>query len=143
MISKIKLKLAEISDLDAMQQAGDTLFDYAVKPDRALEFINDPRHHLVLAYDNELIIGMASGFHYIHPDKDPALFINEVSVIEAYQNRGIGREIVQYLCEYGKKLDCTETWVATEQSNTAARKAYVAAGGTEDKEPIVMYVWEY
>ena len=69
MDNEIKLKLATLDDLPAMIEVGDLLFDYSIKPDRASEFLNDPRHHLILAYDETDIVGMASGFHYIHPDR--------------------------------------------------------------------------
>ncbi len=143
MLEDIVLKLATIKDLPAMQEAGSTLFDYDVKPNRAKEFLADPRHHLALAYYHDVIIGMASGFHYVHPDKEPALFVNEVSVVEEYHNRGIGRNLVTYLCDYAKNnLDCTEAWIATEKSNIPAQKAYLAAGGKEDEESIVLYTFD-
>ena len=138
MLPNIKLKLASIEDLSAMIKVGDKLFDHPIKPDRAKEFLNDPRHHLVVAYDGNDIVGMASGFHYVHPDKDPVLFVNEASVRDKYQNKGIGRSLIRFLCKYGKDQGFKEAWVATEQSNVAARKAYIAAGGIEDPEPIVL-----
>ncbi len=81
---------------------------------------------------------MASGLNYVHPDKDPQLFVNEVSVVEEFQNKGMGRELVKFLCSYGRELGCTGSWVAAEQTNIAARKAYIAAGGIEVEEPIVL-----
>ncbi|WP_271784597.1 GNAT family N-acetyltransferase [Aquimarina algiphila] len=139
MLDQLYFKVATISDLPAMQNVGTQLFDLPIKINRAKEFLNDPRHHLILAYYKKEIIAMASAFHYIHPDKNPSLFINEVGVIEAYQNMGIGRKITAYLCEYAKQLDCHEACVATEHSNVAARKTYYAAGGIEDKDPIVVF----
>ncbi len=134
----IHYKLASIDDLSAMIDIGDELFDYDVKPNRAREFLEDPRHHMILAYDDNKIVGMASAINYVHPDKDPALFINEVSVIDEFQNQGIGRTMVRKLCEFGKEIGCEEAWVATENSNSGARKAYQAAGGKEDPEPVVL-----
>lgn len=138
MLNDIEIKLASIEDLPAIEKVGDRLFDYSIKLDRAKEFFNDSRHHLVLAYFKGNIIGMASAFQYVHPDKDPALFMNEVGVLKEFQNQGIGRTIVRYLYEYAKELGCEEVWVATESSNIAARKAFTAAGGVEDKEPVVL-----
>ena len=143
MQSNITIQLATENDLDAMIQVGDTLFDYPVKTNRAKEFLNDPRHHLVLAYDQDQLVGMASGFHYIHPDKDPALFVNEVSVIETHQNQKIGRSLVLFLCNYAKTaLGCHEAWIATESGNLPAQKAYLAAGGIQDPESIVLYAFD-
>ena len=127
-----------MEDLPAIDQVGNQLFDNKIKIDRAKEFLSDPRHHLVVAYYEDSIIGIASGLHYVHPDKNAALFVNEVGVLDAYQNKGIGRTMVKYLCQHGKELGCEEAWVATESSNLAARKAFVAAGGIEDKEPVVL-----
>lgn len=113
MMNKIIIRLATIDDLVALEEIGADLFDYPIKPNRTAEFINDPRHHLMLALEKETIVGMASGIHYVHPDKEPALFIDEVSIIDTHQNRGIGRLIVKSLVAHGKKLGCVEAWVAT------------------------------
>lgn len=131
-------KIADMRDLDAMIEAGDALFDFAVKPNLARRFIKDDRHYLMLAYCEERVVGMASAFCYIHPDKDTAMFVNEVSVVEEYRNRGIARTLVRKLVDYGKTIGCVDAWIATEESNWAARKAYRAAGGEEDAERVVL-----
>jgi len=138
MDNEIKLKLATLDDLPAMIEVGDLLFDYSIKPDRASEFLNDPRHHLILAYDETDIVGMASGFHYIHPDKDPVLFIDEAGVIDEFQGKGIGKTLIKRMIEQGKTMGCVEAWVTTEQSNAAARKAYAGAGGVERTNAIII-----
>lgn len=139
----IEYRLATLEDLPALIEAGDNLFDYPVKPARAKEFIEDPRHHLMLALDGGLVVGMASGLNYVHPDKDPSLFIDEVSVIEPYWSRKIGRTLVQELIAYAKaKLDCNEAWVATDVSNKAAQRTYLAAGGKEGEEQAVVFVFD-
>lgn len=142
MLDDLKIRVATIDDLPAIEQVESGLFDYAVKPERLSEFLNDPRHHLILAYYKDTIIGMASAFHYVHPDKDPALFMNEIGVLEAYRNQGIGRMMARRLYEHAKELECKEVWVATERSNMAARKALTAAGGVEDKELVVLINFE-
>ncbi|HET8735515.1 MAG TPA: GNAT family N-acetyltransferase, partial [Pricia sp.] len=130
--------MATIDDVSALEKVGDRLFDYPIKPKRAREFLNDSRHHLVLAYHQKEIVGMASAIHYVHPDKNPTLFINEVSVLNDFQNKGIGRSLVKFMVDHGKYLGCTEAWVVTENSNKAARRAYVAAGGSEDEESVIL-----
>ncbi|NHF58680.1 GNAT family N-acetyltransferase [Flavobacteriaceae bacterium TP-CH-4] len=138
-LEHLEIKVATTEDLTALEKVGERLFDYPIKKERTVEFLSDPRHHLVLAYDGIQLVGMASGFHYVHPDKDPQLFVNEVSVLEGYRNRGIGRRLVQFLVKEGQRLGCVEAWVATEKSNRAAQKAYLAAGGTESRERVVLY----
>lgn len=139
MKNSIQIRLATIADLIALESVGDTLFDYPIKPQRAVEFLEDPRHHLFLAFDGPDIVGMASGLHYVHPDKDPSLFINEVSVLEDYQGQGIGRNLVREIWAYGQTLGCTDAWVATETSNKPAQKCYSGAGASRDDEPFLLF----
>ncbi len=138
----IEIRLATIDDLVAIEKVGDSLFDHPVKRNRAIEFFNDPRHHLILAFTGDEVVGMASGLHYVHPDKDPELFMNEVGVIEAFQNQGIGRALVKFLLAYAKKLGCKEAWIGTEKSNTAAQKCYIAAGGEPNDEPFTLFEFD-
>ncbi|MEM7381924.1 MAG: GNAT family N-acetyltransferase [Bacteroidota bacterium] len=129
-----------MEDLEALTKVGADLFDHEIKPDRAEEFLKDPRHHLILAFSEDNIVGMASGFHYVHPDKEAELFINELGVLPAFQNKGIGRKMIRALIAHGKKLGCKAgAWVLTDSKNSAAKKAYEAAGGKPDKGDIVMY----
>ena len=141
-MQNVKYKIADMSDIDAMIDVGDDIFDAEIKKDRAIEFINDERHHLYLAYLNGDIVGMVSAINYVHPDKEPAMFILEAGVLEEHQNQGIGRTLIKEMVAFGKELGCEEIWVATEQSNLPARKAYVAAGAIEDKEPSVLLTFE-
>ncbi len=138
MLEGLEIKLASKDDLDAIVQVGDKLFDLPVKINRAKEFLVDPRHHLMVAYFEQKIVGLASGFHYVHPDKDPVLFIDEVGVIDDFQKKGIGKTVVQAMCDHGKSLGCSEAWVLTDESNEAAIKTYLGAGGKKTHESIVM-----
>lgn len=140
--SEIEIRLAGREDLPALTAAGDDIFDFAVKPARAEEFLDDPRHHLAVALHGTRIVGMASAVHYVHPDKDPELFIAEVGVSERYWNRGIARRLVRRLCEHAAALGCTGAWVATEEVNLPARRAYAGAGGREDEQRVVLIEFE-
>lgn len=131
------VRMLDPGDFDLLRSAGDDVFDDAVEPDRAEEFLADPRHHIAAAIVDGAIVGMATGVHYIHPDKPPELWINEVGVAAAHQRQGIGRRVVDALLEHARTLGCHEAWVLTEESNTTARRLYASAGGVEDR---VVYV---
>lgn len=63
-----------------------------------------------------------------------------MGVAESYRNRGIGRQLFNVLFDHGKALGCTQAWLGTERSNSAARRMYAAAGGEEEQEDTVI-VW--
>ena len=114
------------------------VFDHPVDPRWAAEFLNDERHHLAVAVVDGQVIGMASAVHYVHPDKPPELWINEVGVAAAQQNQGIGRRLLAALFARGRELGCGAAWVLTDESNAAARRLYAAAGGDETREIVMV-----
>ena len=125
-------------DTAVLEQVAVDVFDNEVDPRWSAEFLADPRHHLAVALDDGQVVGMASAVHYVHPDKPPELWINEVAVAPSHHRRGIGRQLLDALFARGRTLGCQEAWVLTEQNNAAARGLYGAVGGVEAPEPVVM-----
>jgi GNAT superfamily N-acetyltransferase len=125
----IRLLDADSAALLARVAAG--VFDDAIGARWTAEFLADPRHHMVLAVDDGRVVGMASAVHYVHPDKAPELWINEVGVAPTHQRRGIGKRLLAALLERGRALGCREAWLGTEPENTPARRLYASVGGRE------------
>ena len=132
-----EIRVLAPGDASVLDRVADQVFDEAVNAAWAREFLADPRHHLVVAIDEDTVVGFASAVHYVHPDKAPQLWINEVGVAPAYQRRGIGRALLAAILERGRSLGCTEAWVLTEEDNTPARGLSQALGGVESE--CIMY----
>ena len=133
------IKVLSIFDLPLLLTAADDVFDNPVDESFAREFLADPRHHIVVALDNDVIIGFASAVHYIHPDKPPELWINEVGVADSYQGKGIGKAIMKEMLKLGQSLGCVSAWVLTDKNNVAANGLYKSVGGRISEEETVMY----
>jgi aminoglycoside 6'-N-acetyltransferase I len=118
------------------------VFDHEVRPDLLRQLLGNPMNHLAVAVVDGIVVGMASAISYVHPDKPLQLFINEVGVASGYRRRGIARRLMELLLDHGRRLGCTEAWVATEVGNTAARALYRATGGVEDEERAVVFTYE-
>ena len=108
----------------------DELFDYALDSALTAEFLRDPRHHLAVAIEDGRIVGFASAVHYVHPDKAPELWINEIAVAPTHQRRGIAKAILSALLARGRQLGCVAAWVLTDEHNEAARALYRSGGGS-------------
>lgn len=132
------VRLIKPEEGSLLNRVAPDVFDHEVHPQWAAEFLADSRHHLAIALDDNLVVGMASAVHYVHPDKAPELWINEVGVAPSHQQQGIGRQLLQCLLDHGHHLGCATAWVLTEQGNQAARRLYASVGGIEAAEPIVM-----
>lgn len=124
-------------DAHVLAHVADGVFDEPIRPDLTAEFLADRRHHIIVALDEGIVVGMITAVDYIHPDKPLQLWINEVGVAPAHQRRGIGRALMQAMLEHGRALGCSEAWLGTEHDNAAARALYVATGS--EAEPFLLY----
>lgn len=124
------IRLLGTGDDAVLRRVAPEVFDGPVDPRWTAEFLADARHHLAVALDGDLVVGMASAIHYLHPDKAPQLWINEVGVAPTHRRRGIGQRLIDALLRLAERLECTEAWVLTDdRHNDAAHGLYAAMGG--------------
>src|SRR5215467_9912650 len=116
----VTVRILGPADGQVLQNVAPEVFDYPVDAHWSAEFLADPRHHLAVAIDDESgqVVGLASGVHYVHPDKLPELWVNEVGVAPSHQGQGIGRRVLAALLAHGQTLGCREAWVLTSPDNT-------------------------
>lgn len=133
----VEIRQLGIADMRLLLNASPDVFDHAVVPVRAAEFLSDPRHVLIAAIDDRAVVGFLSAVIYVHPDKaNPELWVNEVGVAEPYRQRGIGRRLMEAAVAAAKAADCSAFWVLTEADNSAARALYRSVGATETADVI-------
>lgn len=125
----LKFRLLRPGDAALLERVADGVFDCAVHPRLAAEFLEDPRHHMAVAIDDETVVGMASAVDYFHPDKPRELWINEVGVAPTHRRSGIARHLLGMLFAHGRANGCREAWVGTEHDNVAARALYESLEG--------------
>ena len=133
------IQTLSLPDLPLLLHPADDVFDNPVDESFAREFLADPRHHIVVAVSEGIVIGFASAVQYIHPDKPPELWINEVGVADAHQGKGVGKAIMNELLRLGEQLGCVNAWVLTDRNNEAANRLYKSVGGNIAEGDTVMY----
>jgi len=139
---QLEVRVLSAADIAVLDRIEADVFDFAVQRPLAEQFFSVPGNVLAVAILGDVVVGMASGIAYVHPDKPLQLFINEVGVSPRAQGRGIGKRLVAALLEHGRVIGCTEAWVATEVGNGAARALYGALAGVEDRDRAVVYTWK-
>jgi ribosomal protein S18 acetylase RimI-like enzyme len=127
----IEVKVLQPGDAKILSNVAAEVFDNPIDPQLTREFLADPRHHIVVAIDNGQVVGFASGVHYVHPDKPPEMWINEVGVAPSHRRRGLAKAVLQSLLQIARERNCSSAWVLTDQTNEAAIALYESAGGTE------------
>jgi len=137
-MSTIEVRMLTQVDAALLETVAADVFDEPIDANWSAEFLADSRHHLAAAIEEGVIVGMASAVHYIHPDKPPELWINEVGVTETHRRRGLARRLLEALFERGRGLGCSQEWVLADQSNVAEERLYESAGGEAAPEPAIM-----
>jgi ribosomal protein S18 acetylase RimI-like enzyme len=118
------------------------VFDNPIDPQQLAAFLVDPRHFMVLAVEDDMVVGMASGVEYFHPDKPPQLWINEVGVASTHRRRGIGKALIASLLQVAKTRGCQYAWLGTDHDNVAAQACFGSVPGVANPQPFLLYEWE-
>ncbi|HSL44601.1 MAG TPA: GNAT family N-acetyltransferase [Anaerolineales bacterium] len=137
-----EIKLLGATDIHTLNTVAENVFDDPIVESSAQEFLTDPRHRLMVALDQDVVVGFVSAVIYLHPDKfAPELWINEVGVAPTHQRQGIGKALLQAILEHAKQAGCTEAWVLTERENTAAMALYKSLQGVETRPDPTMFTF--
>ena len=81
------------------------VFDEAIRQDEARAFLKDASHIMMLAMEDELVVGMASGVVIRHPDKLRELWINEVGVADRARGNGLAQRLMRGLFDWSLGRD--------------------------------------
>ncbi len=127
-------------DAHILERVREGTFDHAVDPARAWGFLATRVNEIVVALDQGEVIGFASGTVLMHPDKPTQFFVNEVSVHEDYQRRGIATRMCKRIFDLARERGCEGIWLGVQVKNDAARALYRKIGARETKG-LVIYDW--
>jgi aminoglycoside 6'-N-acetyltransferase I len=138
-----EIKLLGPSDSRVLNNVAEDVFDDPMVEAATREFLNDPRHRLVVALDNDTVVGFVSAVIYLHPDKPaPEIWVNEIGVAPSHQRQGIGKALMLKILDTAKQAGCTEAWVLTERGNLPAMAMYKSTGGEESLPDPVMFTFK-
>ncbi|MFN3144151.1 MAG: GNAT family N-acetyltransferase [Paracoccaceae bacterium] len=137
---EISIRLLGPADAAVLDRVADEVFDGPVRADWVRAFLDAGNHLIAVAVAGETVVAMATGVIYVHPDKPPQLWVNEVATDPAWQRRGLATRCLQRLLAGARARGCAEAWLATETDNAPARALYRAMAA-EETEGIVVYGW--
>ena len=110
------------------------VFDAPINPAWLGAYLNEPNHFMVLAFENDVVVGQCAAVLHRHPDKPAELYIDEVGTASTHRRLGVARLMLDAMFEWGRELGCTEAWLGTELDNVAARGLYDDRAPTEAQE---------
>ena len=117
------------------------VFDESVDPKRLSAYLSEPNHFMILAFEEDLVVGQCAAVLHRHPDKPAELYIDEVGTASSHLRRGIARQMLEAMFAWGRELGCEEAWLGTELDNVAARGLYDGFAPSE-AEAMMFYVFK-
>ncbi len=109
-----------------LARIADDVFDEAIQHDLLAAYVSDPRHAMMIAEEDGLVIGQIRGNIHMQPDRAPDLYIDNLGTAPSHQRRGIATDLMKAMLAWGEAQGCTYAWVATETDNAQANGFYAA-----------------
>ena len=133
------MRIEHVTEAAAVHAAVE-LFDAPPQAEATAAFLAAAGHHLLLAYDGDVAVGMVTGVELTHPDKGTELFLYELGVSESARGRGVATALVRALADLARARGCYGMWALTEPDNEAALRTY-GRGGATRREECVLLEW--
>jgi ribosomal protein S18 acetylase RimI-like enzyme len=118
------------------------LFDSPPQPEATQRFLSDDRHHLLVAYLDDVPAGMITGVEMTQPDKGTEMFIYALGVDEPYQSRGVGTALVAAMGDLARERDCYGMWVVTSGESAAALATYRTGSVPEFGQVVLAWTFD-
>ena len=137
----MEYKLLEKSDLELMLDfVDDENTKYNV--DELKNFINNESNYGFIAKLDNKIIGFAYGYILLRPDGKKDFYLHAIDIMKEYQGQGYGTEFMNYIKEKIKEIGCRKMFLITNRSNISACKCYEKAGGINNADDEIVYVYK-
>jgi len=103
-------------------------------------FLDEPRTHLLVAFDGEQPVGVAYGYELPRLLREgTAMLMYEIEVAPLARRRGAGRALMDRFRTLCDELGLDSMWLLTDDGNPAAQALYRGAGGERHPMDQVMF----
>ncbi|WP_417307526.1 GNAT family N-acetyltransferase [Devosia sp.] len=127
-------------DAALLRKISPGVFDEKIDRERLIVYLREPGHLMLLALDDDTVVGQCVGVLHYHPDKPTELYVDELGTADAYLRRGIGEAMMQAMFDWARELGVNEAWIGTETDNDPANALYRKLDPVED-ETIQYYLF--
>lgn len=121
---------ADTQDTGLVQQAITEVNLRSVKDDSAiLSFLKNRNNFLLLAIQNDQVLGSLNGYSLQHPHSlQPQFLLYEIDVRPEQRRKGIGQALINEFIKEARDANAFEIWVLSNEANSAAIELYKKCG---------------
>ncbi len=137
----MEYKVLEEKDVDLMQNfIDDENKNY--EKEKLINFIKDKNAFGFITRDEDKIVGFAYGYTLLRPDGKQDFYLHAIDIMAEYQGNGYGTGLMNYIKDYIKEIGCRKMFLITNKSNVSACKCYKKAGGINNTDDEIVYVYK-
>lgn len=104
------------------------VFDHDINSKHVAVYVAEPGHILVVAVNDDRVVGQARAILHMHPDSGCELYVDNLGVVPEMKRTGIATLLMNRLIELGRARGCVDIWLGTEPENEEAKGFYEAFG---------------
>ena len=137
----MEYKLLEKRDLEHMMNFIDDE-NTKYEEENLINFINNENSYGFIARNEKQIVGFAYGYTLVRPDGRVDFYLHAIDIMKDYQGNGYGTGLMNFIKEYVKEIGCRKMFLITNRSNISACKCYEKAGGINNADDEIVYVYK-
>ena len=107
-----------------------------------IDFLNENNSYGFIAKNENEIVGFAYGYVLLRPDGKRDFYLHAIDIISEFQGKGYGTKLMNFIKKYIKEIKCRKMFLITNKSNISACKCYEKAGGVNNSDDEIVYVYK-
>ena len=140
-MEEVKCKVLEKDDINLMEKFVDDENTKYTKEELS-NFIDEKNTYGFIIKNNNRIIGFAYGYILVRPDGKKDFYMHAIDIMEEYQSNGYGTKLMIFIRDYIKSIGCRKMFLITNKGNVSACKCYEKAGGINNADDEIVYVYK-
>ena len=137
----MKCKLLDKEDIDLMEKFVDEE-NTKYNKEKLMGFLNENNSYGFIVKNENKIVGFAYGYGLLRPDGNQDFYLHAIDIISEFQGKGYGTKLMNFIKKYIKEIKCRKMFLITNKSNISACKCYEKAGGVNNSDDEIVYVYK-
>lgn len=126
-----------VDEVQVLRDVAEDVFDKPIDLGHARKFVADPGNILIVAIEDNCVVGQIAAVVQQHVDSRTDLYIDNLGVTPRRQRKGIASRLIATVLEAGKLQGAEVAWVAVDADNEVAQSLYRKTGA--NGVPVFMF----
>lgn len=137
----MEFKLLDKKDISLMKNfIDDENTNY--NKEQLTNFLNENNSYGFIVKNDNKIVGFAYGYVLLRPDGNQDFYLHAIDIISEFQGKGYGTKLMNFIKKHIKEIKCRKMFLITNKSNISACKCYEKAGGVNNSDDEIVYVYK-